>query len=550
MNSVLIVTFQTLLICSYEMENIKNFELLLLHTNNINFHFEEDENGVGGAAKALYLLNKFRDEAREGKGAPVLYLNAGDNFSQTRAYTLDKWDIIADYLNLLRPDAICLGNHDLNAGLSSFTQFLQRLRVPIVASNIDFGPFRKLKTYVKRSHVLTINNRKIGIIGATTSRTKIPYMSKRISIKDEIDNVRKESARLHDMGVEIIILLSHSGCEIDETIARIVEYVDVIVSGHKTSCSKKLRRFRDVVKRRDKRYVPIVHDGGFMRRLGAIRIVFDERGDVVRFRGEPILLHAKIPLAKEMVGLNATIERFKRSEEVLADSRTPLSAKCHSDECNYANLLTDAICNHRSIYYNKKDTYSWTDYPIAIINGGTVMKKIGKKGPLTMGDVMRTIYYDNTIVLLRIQGQFVRKALQQGLAWYGDRNGGFLHFSGLHVTYNLSTVGDDRIQRIFVRCSICSIPMYEKLKLKEVYNIIVNEYMYSGHDGITAFKDNQVDHKPQQDTLGSLLTEYLKRYKSVTPEHDRRLLVRGGSLPFHPIPSQLFTTFMILFCIY
>lgn len=53
---------------------------------------------------------------------------------------------------------------------------------------------------------------------------------------NEVETIRKESKLLKDLGVDIIIVLSHCGLQEDYAIAReAAPYVDVIVGGHSHS---------------------------------------------------------------------------------------------------------------------------------------------------------------------------------------------------------------------------------------------------------------------------------------------------------------------------
>lgn len=49
---------------------------------------------------------------------------------------------------------------------------------------------------------------------------------------DEIESLKKETKKLRDSGVNIIIGLGHSGIEKDQIIAKEVEDIDIIVGGH------------------------------------------------------------------------------------------------------------------------------------------------------------------------------------------------------------------------------------------------------------------------------------------------------------------------------
>lgn len=53
-----------------------------------------------------------------------------------------------------------------------------------------------------------------------------------VEFYDEIESLKKETKKLRDSGVNIIIGLGHSGIERDQEIAKEVEDIDLIVGGH------------------------------------------------------------------------------------------------------------------------------------------------------------------------------------------------------------------------------------------------------------------------------------------------------------------------------
>lgn len=101
-------------------------EFVIAHNNDMHSRFEqtgkysnactEEEARAnkcyGGFARVSTVLKKFRTEAQNG-GPPVLYLNAGDTYTGTPWFTLFKDKITADFLNILKPDAIVSGNYRL-----------------------------------------------------------------------------------------------------------------------------------------------------------------------------------------------------------------------------------------------------------------------------------------------------------------------------------------------------------------------------------------------------------------------------------------------------
>lgn len=98
---------------------IGEFDLVILHNNDMHGRFEETERNsgtckeqnrnktcVGGMARTAYVVRKFRQAAADGTGPEVLFLNAGDTYVGTTWYSLYTYNISTEFLNALDPDAI------------------------------------------------------------------------------------------------------------------------------------------------------------------------------------------------------------------------------------------------------------------------------------------------------------------------------------------------------------------------------------------------------------------------------------------------------------
>lgn len=62
--------------------------------------------------------------------------------------------------------------------------------------------------------------------------------------------------------------------------------------------------------------------------------------------------------------------------------------------------------------------------------------------------------------------------------------------SGILVTYNLKYPPGQRVVSVEVRCTECSVPDYEPLKLDKTYKIIAPSFIVGGGDGYTMIADN------------------------------------------------------------
>lgn len=68
-----------------------------------------------------------------------------------------------------------LGNHEFDDGVKDVESFLRSITIPTVASNLDLTdePTLASEPNLMKSKVLTLNGRRIGIIGYLTPETAV-----------------------------------------------------------------------------------------------------------------------------------------------------------------------------------------------------------------------------------------------------------------------------------------------------------------------------------------------------------------------------------------
>jgi len=69
----------------------------------------------------------------------------------------------------------CLGNHEFDDGVEDVAMYIRNITIPVVASNLDLTnePLLVDEPNLMKSKVLTVNGRKIGIIGYLTPETAV-----------------------------------------------------------------------------------------------------------------------------------------------------------------------------------------------------------------------------------------------------------------------------------------------------------------------------------------------------------------------------------------
>ncbi|NOZ55468.1 MAG: bifunctional metallophosphatase/5'-nucleotidase [Calditrichaeota bacterium] len=186
---------------------------------------------VGGAARFAYVLDSLRHATKN----PVA-LHAGDEFSGSAECTITKGASQIRLLNLLRPAAFELGNHEFDYGPARLKELLQQARFPVVCGNLwdkaAGAPFdaERVRPYV----ILRAGKARIGVIGVVTPRFgAVTRPGSKLQALDPAKVVLKWAKAIAD-SVDLTVVLSHMGVKDDRKLVERLPRgtVDVIVGGH------------------------------------------------------------------------------------------------------------------------------------------------------------------------------------------------------------------------------------------------------------------------------------------------------------------------------
>ncbi|XP_026815926.1 protein 5NUC-like [Rhopalosiphum maidis] len=551
-----------------------HYRLLVLHTNDMHSRFDQiDAAGgadcasvgrpcYGGFARLKTVVDR---ERRTADADGTLFLNAGDTFQGTAYYTLLKWRSVERMVGALGIDVMCLGNHEFDDGVEDVESFIQNITIPVVVSNLDLTnePSLASQPNLMKSKVLTVNGRKIGIIGYLTPETAVITRVGNVKILPEIPSIVAEAKRLKNDGVDILIALGHSGLEMDTQIARDVEDIDLVIGGHSHSflytgnppdIDKPVGPYPIWVKQPStNRKVPVVHAYYVTKYLGKLWMEFDEAGEVVKSYGNPILLDSTIEQDPELLNEVKTMSKVieEKTKQVIGSTSVFLEGineYCRFRECNLGNFITDSFVDY-NIRNNIKsfdlDKY-WTDAPIALLQAGgirTNMNNINKRGNVTFGDLLSSMPFQDDVGKITTKGLDIWTAFEYSVRRYSTTvaNGEFLQVSGLKVVIDFSQPSGKRVQSIYARCGNCPVPIYEKLNLNDNYTIIISSYLSEGGDGFSFQK--VVEYESFRKTDLNIVEEEFQAKSPIWPEVGQRIvLLRVDELnkvPTTSIDSQL-----------
>lgn len=541
-----------------------SFELVLLHTNDVHARVEETSEWAGtcrqggacfgGVARRATAVQRLREEGAQ-RGAPVLLLDAGDQFQGTVWFSFYKGREAAEFMNLLQYDAMALGNHEFDNGVSGLLDpFLAQVQAPVLSSNIrveapldsTFGA--AFKPFV----ILQVGKERVGVVGYTSRET--PALSDPgplLHFEEEVSALQRQVDKLQTLGVNKIIALGHSGFTVDKEVAKRVRGVDVVIGGHSNtflytgpapSVEVPVGPYPLMVPGAEGRLVPVVQAFAFGKYLGHLRVTFDSDGHVTTATGNPVLLDNSIPQDPSVLSV---VRQWKQqlqnfSSQVVGQTLVFLNGsteECRFRECNLGNLICDAMVDWALGF---SEDGEWNHVGAALMNGGGVRTSIDettRNGSITMEDLLAVLPFGGTFDLLSLRGSTLKKVFEHSVHRYGESTGEFLQVSGFRVTFDLSRAVGMRVTSLRALCTHCRVPVYEDVVPDQVYKVMVPSFLVSGGDGYSVIRDERLKHN-SGDLDVSVVQDFVSKRRVIHTAVEGRIIILN-SAPSLPSVSAL-----------
>ncbi|AJC81082.1 5'-nucleotidase protein [Rhizobium etli bv. phaseoli str. IE4803] len=517
-----------------------DYELNILHINDFHSRIESinkfdstcsaEEEGkkecFGGAARLKTAIDQ-RRQALSGKN--VLLLNAGDNFQGSLFYTTYKGAAEAEFLNLMKFDAMTVGNHEFDDSEDGLATFLDKVQFPVVTANVKATAASKLGDRIKPSLVLDVGGQKIGIVGAVTNDTpELSSPGPNVTIEDDVQTITAAVQDLKGQGVNKIIALTHVGYPRDLAFIAKIPDVDVVVGGHSHSLlsntdPKAEGPYPTMVDNPGGYKVPVVQAASYSKYLGDIVVNFDDNGVVKDAKGEPILIDSSFTpdpaVVTRVAELAKPIEELRK--KVIGASEGPIEGDrkvCRAKECSMGNLVADAMLDRTK---NQGVT-------IAVQNGGGLRASIDG-GDVTQGEVITVLPFQNTLATFEATGADIVKALENGVSQIDQGAGRFPQVAGLKFSFDQSKPVGSRVSDVQVKEGDNFAPIDQA----KTYKVATNNFMRAGGDGYSIFKEgkNAYDYGPD---LADVTAEFLAAHSPYKPYTDGRVTEIGATIAQAP----------------
>ncbi|NLY36396.1 MAG: bifunctional metallophosphatase/5'-nucleotidase [Tissierellia bacterium] len=371
-------------------------KLTLLHNNDIHGDFfakEDNEALLGGLSLLSGYVQKVRREEEN-----VIYAIAGDMLQGSIIDQEYRGVSTIDVMNLLGPDIVTLGNHEIDYGLAHL-MFLERCaHFPIINANLHIRP---TNTRLFKSHqVMMVGGIRILFIGLITEDIlsyagRDPLLGSFVDVREAAREVEYICNNYKDVDIDFTVLLTHIGFDKDVELAGLLPEeigVDLILGGHSHTMMDQPAKVKDIL---------IAQVGTGSTHIGRFDIIINmDTNSIHEFTWEAIPIDDS-HCPRDYV-LDEVLENYSREVDIKYNSlisrlKRPLEHPSRYVETELGNLFADMFRNQ-------------LDVDLFILGSGSIrgtrMEEI-----VTLSKLREIFPYDEAIMSFTVDGQELKNML-------------------------------------------------------------------------------------------------------------------------------------------
>ncbi|EXF85940.1 5'-nucleotidase [Colletotrichum fioriniae PJ7] len=441
--------------------------LRLLHLNDV-YHLEPaSAEPVGGVARFITAVNEYRSHERYQGQPELVTLFSGDVFNPSLESSVTKGEHMVPVLNKIGVDCTCVGNHDFDFGVKQFEHLTAKCNFPWLLANVldpALGENVPLG-HAKHTHMITSSNGiKIGLLGLGEREwlETINSLPPNIIYKSASETAKELVPQLRAQGADIIICLSHQREPNDNKLAEKTEgLIDIILGGHDHYYAHSFVNGTHVLR-----------SGSDFKQLSYIEVRKKEDGSG-KWDFDILQRDIVSSIAEDQETLKLTEDLTSKLKHSLAKSvgwtASPLDARFSTVRMKESNM-GNFVCDVMRHYHNAD---------CALMAAGTIRgDQIYPPGAIRVRDITNCFPFEDPVIFIRVTGQQLWDALENGVSQYPAQEGRFPQVSNIEYTFDPSKPAGSRI----VAATLGGGPIEPEKK----YTLATRGYMGRGKDGFTS----------------------------------------------------------------
>ncbi|KAJ1817479.1 hypothetical protein LPJ56_004056 [Coemansia sp. RSA 2599] len=465
--------------------------LRILHFNDVYHVASSEREPVGGAARFGSIIHALQQDTTK---APALTLFSGDAYFPSLESSISRGEHMLPVLNALNIDASTFGNHEFDQGIDRLEDLIKRNNFPWIVTNLtDKRTGQPAAQNSVKYLIKEINGLRIGIIGIIEKEwlDTLPCMPPTFVYHDFVKTARETALMLRardvpEMSCDLVICLSHMRLPNDVKLAdECADVIDLVLSGHdhfyyigsgvdeyydpygewvKPLAGAESKEDDDMLdawkKERDAlpagaRGRRLIKSGTDFRDLSEItleirRSAGSDRTEVTRVHVTRCRTTKKAPENPEIKAMVDKIESHlsKALDKVIGFTTVAWDARstvCRTQESNIGSLSADLM---RLGYAQSAGAQ------IGFLCGGAIRSDaIYPEGPIRLREIMNIFPFEDPVVVVRLTGDQIRRALENGVSKWPAQEGRFPQVSGIRFEFDPEREPGSRVTSIAITAS-------------------------------------------------------------------------------------------------
>lgn len=432
----------------------------ILHTNDVHGRFLPTNAAIG--IDRIATINAQIPNS--------LLVDAGDTFHGLPFATLNRGLDIVNLMNAAGYVFMAPGNHDFNFGTDRLLELSEAAEFTLLAANTT----RDGELLFDDVAIAEVNGLTIGFFGLVHPGTYYltnPANIVGVSFGDPIVAAQESVALLQELGVDLIVALSHlgSGARSDYrvdgwgiAVAEAVDGIDILVDGHSHNLHENGITVNGTL---------VVQAGDHGRFVGRVD-VFEVDGAFEFFASYINHEYAVANFESDAYVL-ALIEEIQDAQAEIKDivvaylPETLYVDVIRSQEMPLGNLIADAV-----LWYTSAD--------VAFTNGGGI-RDVLHAGEVTKGDIISVLPFGNYVVTLEVTPALLASAMENAVSALPG-GGRFPQVAGFAFTFDPNAEEGARVLSITVEGEYLDLQDDET-----TFVLATNNFIANGGDAFTMF---------------------------------------------------------------
>ncbi|MDI9320824.1 MAG: metallophosphatase [Phycisphaerales bacterium] len=244
--------------------------------------------GLGGVVARAALIQKIRAENEQ-----ILLFDAGDFWQGSNYFDLYKGAPEIEAMNLMQYDAVCIGEHELDAGIENLALQISKANFAVLCANYTFE-HPELRKQIKPYTIIEKKNIRFGVLGIGLNPKGLigSDIDPKMKFSNPIETANKIAAQLKKKEkCDFVICLSHLGLEHqnsntfnDKALAKESEHIDLIIGGHSHHLLHEPLRIWN----KGKKEILVVQAGWGGVHLGRIDYLFSDKKNILSANAQTV----------------------------------------------------------------------------------------------------------------------------------------------------------------------------------------------------------------------------------------------------------------------